>query len=196
MRFMKRLLVGIGAVALAGTLLTLLAPKAVHAAVAALVEVANTPANPVPNADVNAPGEEPLQTQICLTTPISSDCGSTPSGFVVPATTSDGLSIKRLVIEQISASCSETGTVTSLQAYLGFQMNENQVNGSAFPGIIYLPFTPTPGNLGAKNPVSSATTRAYADPGTEVTMHQEFSTTSPPATLVCNYTVVGYYVTH
>ena len=64
MRFMKRLLRGLAAVALAGTLISLVVPKAVHAAVAALVEVANTPANPVPNADVNAPGEEPFQTVV------------------------------------------------------------------------------------------------------------------------------------
>ena len=198
MRFMNRLLMGIGAVALAGTLLTLVAPKAVHATVAALVDVANTPTNPVPNADVNAPGEEPLQTQLCLTSPTTDACGSTPSGFVVPATTSDGLSIKRLVIEQIAASCSETGTVTSIEAYLSFQMNENQVNGSAFPGIIYFPFTPTPGNLGAAHPVSSLAVRAYADPGTTVGMYQHYilSITSPPLGLTCNYPVVGYYVTH
>jgi hypothetical protein len=197
MRFMNRLLMGIGAVALAGTLLSLVGPKAVHAAVAALVLVTNTPANPVPNADVNAPGEEPFQTQFCLTTPSTDACGSTPSGFVVPTTTSDGLSIKRLVIEQISASCSETGTITSLQAYLSFQMNENQVNGSAFPGTIYLPFTPTPGNLGAKNPVSTVAVRAYADPGTAVSNYQQWTSgTSLPASLMCNYTVVGHFVTH
>jgi len=196
MRFMKRLLRGLAAVALAGTLISLVVPKAVHAAVAALVEVANTPANPVPNADVNAPGEEPFQTQICLTTPTTDACGSTPGDFVVPATTSDGLSIKRLVIEQISASCSKTGTITSLQAYLSFQMNENQVNGSAFPGIIYLPFTPTPGNLGAENPVSSIAVRAYADPGTTVTEYQQWKATALPVSLTCNYTVAGHYVTH
>ncbi len=196
MRFMKRLLMGLAAVALAGTLISLVAPKAVHAAVAALVEVANTPANPVPNADVNAPGEEPFQTQICVDTPANGNCGSTPSGFVVPATTSDSLSIKRLVIEQISASCNEMGTITSLRAYLSFQMNENQVNGSAFPGVIYLPFTPTPGNLGAENPVSSIAVRAYADPGTSVTEYQQWNATAFPVDVTCNLTVAGHYVTH
>lgn len=189
---------GVGAVALAGTILTLVAPTAVHAAVAALVQVTNTPANPVPNADVNAPGEEPFQTQVCFDTPPTGACGSTPGGFTVPTTTSDGLSIKRLVIEQISASCNETGTIIGLNAYLSFQMNENQVNGSAFPGTIYLPFTPTPGNLGAKNPVSTVAVRAYADPGTSLGGYQEYilSPTSPTVGLTCNYTVVGYYVTH
>ena len=51
MQFTKRLLTGLGAVALAAMLLSLAAPKAVHAIVAALVEVTNTPANPVPTAD-------------------------------------------------------------------------------------------------------------------------------------------------
>ncbi len=53
MRFMKNLFIGIGVAALAGVLLTFIAPKAVHAAVATLVEVTNTPLNPVPTADVH-----------------------------------------------------------------------------------------------------------------------------------------------
>src|ERR1700683_5381739 len=98
MRFTKRLLMGFGAVALAGTFLSLVAPKAVHAAVAALVLVTNTSANPVPNADVNAPGEEPLQTILCSAIGNVSCPGSgQPTGFTVPTTTSDGLSVQRFV---------------------------------------------------------------------------------------------------
>jgi hypothetical protein len=53
MRFVKRLFMGIGAVVLAGFLLTLVVPKAIHAAVATLVQVANTATSPVPITDVS-----------------------------------------------------------------------------------------------------------------------------------------------
>lgn len=194
MRFMKRLLMGMGAVALAGTLLTLVSPRAVHAAVAALVQVANTSANPVPNADVNAPGEEPFQTQLCVSIDPSNPC-VVPGDFVVPTSTSDGLSIKRLVIEHISASCTESPTITGLATALNFPMNENQVNGSAFNGVIYLPLTPEPGTLGGSHPVASLAVRAYADPGAFVGASYKFFATTP-GTFQCSYTVVGYYVTH
>src|ERR1039457_1175895 len=199
MRFMKRLLVGIGAVALAGTLLTLVAPKAVHAAVAALVEVANTPANPVPNADVNAPGEEPFQTQLCyslLTFGGGPDpcIGGFPKFFTVPTTTSDGLSIKRLVVDHLAASCNETEVITSLITAVDFGMNENQVNGSVYVGRIYIPLTPTPGTVGGVSPVGSIAARAYADPGTVVSPYLQFTSGAPLPSAYCNYTVVGHYV--
>src|SRR5579863_7513348 len=46
MKFAKSLLIGTGSVVLAGFALTLMAPKAMHAVVATLVQVANTTANP------------------------------------------------------------------------------------------------------------------------------------------------------
>jgi hypothetical protein len=52
MKMLKRILMGFGAVALAASLATLVAPKSVHAAVAALVQVTNNIANPVPTQDV------------------------------------------------------------------------------------------------------------------------------------------------
>jgi hypothetical protein len=53
MQFTKRLLMGLGGVALVAMLASMFAPKSVHALVATLVEVSNTPSNPVPNADVS-----------------------------------------------------------------------------------------------------------------------------------------------
>jgi hypothetical protein len=188
---MKKLLMGVGAVALAGTLLTLVAPKAVHAAVAALVEVANTPANPVPNADVNAPGEEPFQTVLCNNVG-SGSCGI-PNSFVVPATTSDGLSVKRLAIEYVSMNCGNFG-VSALQAILTTFTSANPVNGSAVSVIIPLPLTlPSPGVTGA--PVASLPMSAYADPGSTVVagLGGGFSGT---AGAVCSFNVIGRLITH
>jgi hypothetical protein len=191
MRFMKRLLMGLAAVALAGTLLTLIAPKAVHAAVAALVEVANTSANPVPNADVNAPGEEPFQTVLCNNVG-SLSCG-VPDSFVVPATTSDGLSVKRLAIEYVSMNCANIGA-SGLQAILTTFTSANPVNGSAVSVIIPLPLTPiSPGTSGV--PVASLPMRAYADPGSTVVAGLGGSF-SGSAGAVCSFNVIGRLITH
>src|SRR5580704_8627668 len=169
MRFIKRLLMGAGAVALAGTLISLVAPKAVHAAVAALVLVTNTSANPVPNADVNAPGEEPVQTLLCAAIGNVSCTGSgQPTGFSVPTTTSDGLSVKRLVIEYVSANCTNSG-VSQLQAILQTEMDENPVDGVVHDGYINLPLVPSsPSSTG--EPIASLPVLAYADPGKGVSV--------------------------
>jgi hypothetical protein len=53
MNFAKRMLMVVGGVAVAGLLGAILTPKAAHGIVATLVQVVNTPANPVPT--VQAP---------------------------------------------------------------------------------------------------------------------------------------------
>jgi hypothetical protein len=70
MKFVQRLLMGIGGLAAAAALLAVLAPKAAHAVTATLVEVVNTRSTPVPNQDVDAPGRHPY----------SQTCSSTGSG--------------------------------------------------------------------------------------------------------------------
>ena len=56
MKFVKSLLMGTGGVALAGLLLSLLAPKAAHGLVAALVQVANTSSAPAIASLIDDPG--------------------------------------------------------------------------------------------------------------------------------------------
>jgi purine nucleoside permease len=53
MRFLKRGLMAHGALSLVALFLNLVAPKSVHAAVAALVQVANTAANPAITQDTS-----------------------------------------------------------------------------------------------------------------------------------------------
>lgn len=192
MKFAKNLFMGIGAVALAGVLLTLAAPKAVHAAVATLVEIANTPANPVPNADVNAPGEEPLQALLCAAPNGSTECGTLPDTFTVPSTTSDGLSIKRLVIEYVTGFCQSSGNVSQLYATFNTQVNENQ--GGTFGGIASVSIPLTPSSPGSPLLTFSAQVRAYADPGTTVGAGTSFRPAG--ANVYCEATLVGYYLTH
>jgi len=199
MKLLQKLAFLAAACALLVATFSIIGPRAVKAAVATLVQVVNTPASPVPNADVNAPGEEPFQTQLCFSLG-SNVCPTSPPGdFVVPATTSDGVSIKRLVIEHISARCQTSGNFARLETTLFTQMNENQVNGAAFPGAIYLPLTvSSPGSGGGLNPVSSIPVRAYADPGTTVYpfLAYEGLPGGGDVNVQCNYTIVGSYVTH
>src|ERR1700727_1530275 len=53
MKFLKSLLMGTGGVVLAGLVLALLAPKAVHAVVATAVQVVNTSASPANTEDTS-----------------------------------------------------------------------------------------------------------------------------------------------
>jgi hypothetical protein len=179
---------GVAAVVLVVLLAT---PRAVHAVVAALVQVVNTSANPVPNADVNAPGEEPFQTILCQAAGTAT-CFE-PDSFAVPATTSDGLTVKRLVVEYVSAHCQQSG-VAGLTPILQALMNENPVNSTVYPGTIYIPLTPSPG---AASTIfnSSVAARAYADPGTTVGVGI-IGTVGSGGGAVCRFDVDGYFVTH
>ena len=60
MQILKRGLMAAGALALAAMFLNFVAPKSVHAAVAALVQVVNTPANPVPTQNIYEPAKNVL----------------------------------------------------------------------------------------------------------------------------------------
>lgn len=74
MKLTKSIFMGTGAVVLAGSILTLVAPKAAHAIVATAVQVVNTTASPVPNKDVDQPARHAF-TQYCSG---SDGCTMTP----------------------------------------------------------------------------------------------------------------------
>ncbi len=92
MKFAKSLLMGTGGVALAGLLLSLLAPKAAHGLVAALVQVANTSSAPAIASLIDDPGRVAfMATQLAT-------CSGAECVFIfsaVPAT-------HRLVIQHVS----------------------------------------------------------------------------------------------
>jgi hypothetical protein len=84
------------ACALLVTTFAMVDPRAVHAVAAALVQVTNTSANPVPTVDSTA--------AFPFATTVISD-SITPGSFTVPSTTSTGVPVKRLVIETTSIRC-------------------------------------------------------------------------------------------
>jgi len=84
MRLAQRLFVGIGAVALAALLITLVAPKSVHAAVAALVQVTNTAASPANTEDISKQANQLVHLLCSADTGAGfADChSSSPSGVI------------------------------------------------------------------------------------------------------------------
>jgi len=96
MKFLKSLLTGTGAVVLAGLVLALLAPKAVHAVVATAVQVVNTSASPAITEDTSRQASQIVTIQCGLSDDIASCFQILPNGgfgdqhgqrggYVVPA---------------------------------------------------------------------------------------------------------------
>jgi hypothetical protein len=96
MKFLKSLLMGTGAVVLAGLVLALLAPKAVHAVVATAVQVVNTSASPAITEDTSRQASQ-IVTILCqisngttfcaqvLPNGTYGDARGQQGGYVVPA---------------------------------------------------------------------------------------------------------------
>ncbi len=118
--------VGVGAVALG--ILTLTFPKAAHALAATLVQVTNTPANPVPNKDVDQQGRNFYQArQTCDPGPYCSlYFPSVPTG-------------QRLIIQHVSARLAEPNTTSAQDVELH---SLHDVTSQ------YLPVTLLPGQVG------------------------------------------------
>jgi hypothetical protein len=94
MKFTRSMLMGTGGL-LAGLTLTLLAPKAAHAVVATLVEVANTTSSPVNNLDTERNARIPYQSTAYAT------CGAGISNcFFSPTSVPAGY---RLVVQDVGA---------------------------------------------------------------------------------------------
>lgn len=108
MRLLKQALAVLGAFMVVAVIMALVAPKAVHAVVAAAVQVMNTSANPAATYDS---GGTRFQADVCHTNgPVSvasGYCGAvTSASFVVPTTTAAGATVKRLMVDNVSGLCS------------------------------------------------------------------------------------------
>jgi len=194
----KRFLIISGAVTLAAILAAAIAPKAAHALAAALVQVTNTAANPVPILDVNTPAEEPFQTQLCSGFGQFGNQCIAPLFFVVPSTTTDGASVKRLVIEDFSGICttSPTSGNTFVEGIsVQTSVNENAVN-SVSSITVFAPVAPPPQPAISRDQIFSQPVRLYADTGSNVELQPSaVGTDVVGADVICVATVNGYLVT-
>ena len=100
MKLLKQALAVFGAVAILAVMMALVAPKRIHAMAAALVEVTNTSANPVPNRDVDDRDRATIEFVSCFieSTPGFNGLISCSPSFTVPGDA-------RFVIDQIDGTC-------------------------------------------------------------------------------------------
>ncbi len=178
MKYAKRVATSLGYVILAAALVSVLAPKATHAIVATLVQVANTSANPVPNSDVDSAAHAtvvPLGCFVNLQDGGPAVCTLSIGGgapYTIPAG-------QRLVIEQLSAFCQSSSDDSIPNVEFGIiEANTEIVPRLALTSKQNFEFVTQP-------------VRYYADPGTQI-----FATAEGNAITFCNYYANGYLVSY
>ena len=107
MRLLKQALGVLGALVVLAVIVELVAPKKARAMQEMLVQITNTGAHPVPTQD----SATRFQADICqVSGPVSTAanyCGGNTGGtFEVPTVTSDGAAVKRLIVDNVSGTCS------------------------------------------------------------------------------------------
>jgi hypothetical protein len=169
MKFAQRLLMGIGGLAAAAALLTILSPKA-HALVATLVEVANTRSTPVPNQDVDSPARHPYQQTCFANAAVDGDLSCTMPA--VPPNT-------EVVVQTVSMVVNETAVP---------QFSRIITVGGGVNGNTYIPLVAqSAGYYMAAQPLT-----LYMDPGFGATCDAATNSASTNASLLC--TITGYTV--
>jgi hypothetical protein len=186
--WLKRIAMAIGGVVVAALLLALVAPKAVHAIVSTLVTVANTSSNPVPARDVDNSANFPFSGQICLGD--TTFCKGVPEEFTVPAVTSTGIGVKRLVVETTSGVCTDPDGGNNLIAGVGLLAYPPPPDNTGdFSNQVLLPvFSNKPGFFIFGGPI-----RLYASPGATITQG-ESGVTAAFSRGGCYQWVTGYLV--
>jgi hypothetical protein len=160
MKFVQRLLMGIGGMAAAAALLTTVSPKA-HAVVATLVQVVNTRSTPVPNQDVDIPGRHPYQ-QSCVSGTFLCTMPAVP-----PNT--------ELVIQTVSLTVIGSGSLNDVLF---------STVGGGNMATTYLPLVP----VGGAQFVAIQAVTQYADPGTEPVCNSQINPSTFVCSIV-GYTV-------
>ncbi len=198
MKILQRFLMGFGTVLLLALSLQLVAPKAVHAVVSTLVTVANTAANPVVSRNVDNPATYPFSANLCIN--VNSFCDPSLSQvFVVPATTSTGVPVKRLVLQGASGDCQ--GDPATIALLDGIQISsfapEDTINPPSGPYRFYqiasiIGTSPRTGDFPFSGQIF-----IYAAPGDTVHSDAWFGSTTPfrPGAMTCSVFLTGYLVT-
>jgi hypothetical protein len=169
MQIVRRLLVAVGAIALAATVLTLATPKSVHALIATLVQVSNTSANPVPTVATDNPGLQPLG-NFQFTT-------AGPPNFTLPVPAG-----KTLVLEEFGVDC----------AFLTDPLVQTSIILYVQNSSIATVYTFVPEVLGGHIIVTQPV-HIYADAGSYLQIGTGINLTGYPG-LSCSASFSGHYV--
>ena len=182
MNLVKKVLMFVGFVVLASALVSVLSPKATHALVATLVQVANTSANPVPNKDVDFPVRAVIQSPNCIGNayPPGNVYASCSPSYTVPAG-------QRFAIEQLEAFCFTPKGNNLTQAFI--QISEQGSDTSH-----YLPLTSQGDFEGQTEFIENQQVRYYADPGS--TIRFQATTSDATGATSCTYQVNGYLASY
>lgn len=164
MRLLKQALAVLGAFVVFLAIAALVAPKAARGVAAALVQVTNTSANPVPTVATDNPAAQPFQSF------------STGSQLLFGVSVPVG---KRLVIENISAACVDATPILS----------DMRVFTTA--GGNFAQYTSAPQTVGTQEIIWNQPGRLYADSGTGVTIGTGAGTASGSN---CAASLSGYLV--
>jgi hypothetical protein len=183
MNVIRKALTALGAIFLLALLLAALAPKAARGFAAAMVEVANTSVNPVPNRDVDNSARDTFQASFDASCTGSGILLSSCSGLLVPSSNGSGQPVSMLVIEFVSGNCPGTNplvlfnySVGDFNSHVGFFTG---FTASSTSGQFLQSFVQSSNGFAQQ-------TRLYAAAGTTV---------AALTTASCNLNVSGYLVT-
>jgi hypothetical protein len=124
-----------------------------------LVEVTNTSANPVPTVSTDSPANFPFAGQLCLGT-----CGSATDVISVPQTTSTGVNVKRLVLDEVAVFCNLPTAGTMIVPAFGVAPPADAAPNTPLLVDFFFPLT-VAGTIGVSQP---AAVRIFADPGSNI----------------------------
>jgi hypothetical protein len=190
MNILRKAVTTLGGVFLAALLITSLAPRAVRGITATLVQVTNTSANPVPTVSDDA--NFPYEALLCY-----GECGANSVGaFAVPTTTTTGVAVERLVIEDLNASCELATPGPAFVSLIVPFSADNNGNPPALNQYIF-PLTPF-GSAGLT--FGHAIVRIYADPSVTTASVSLLAATESGVALsaaagACNVVLTGHLET-
>jgi hypothetical protein len=151
MNLIRRTATTLGAIFLAALLLAALAPKATRGIAAALVQVTNTSANPVP---VTANTASPFTGNLCLEVLEPGICQPNSNFILVPSTNAAGAPVNWLVIQQVSGLCtSDSSTSVIITPHVTFGVSGNNTAQGFVQPFFYFNAIPS---AGGGNPGSVA----------------------------------------
>lgn len=178
MNLMRKAVSALGGIFLAALLIAALAPKATRGIAAALVQVANTSANPVPNQDVDNPGRATIEDIGCNVFSVPGFVGEficQPS-FTVPAG-------QRLIIDQIEAICETPAGQTILSPGVRWVPNETH----------FFVLTPAgPGGSGSSQYVLNQSVRYAVDSSSTFTF--DMTTNDSTGNTSCSWNMTGHLI--
>jgi hypothetical protein len=188
MSLVRKAASALGGIFLAVLLIAALAPKATHGLVAALVQVANTAADPVPNKDVDNPGRATIVQVSCAAVSTTTSFGTIAcfggntgsGGYSVPAG-------QRLVVQQLDGNCitPKGNTVTSAIALF------EQSGLNTYPNMV---LTSEGDQSGQTFYAFNEPVHYYADSGSGFYFSASISDNTGNTS--CNFNLTGYLMSY